>query len=114
MWIFTVKLRNLQKNPAYRKKIANPAFFLFLSRLAMNEKRKILSSKLRLARLTRGYSQEQLAQKMLLSNSAVSRAERGQTAIDTDRLADFAIALNIDEAFFYRNDIDVNTIFRVD
>ena len=80
----------------------------------MNEQRKIISRKLRLARVERGYSQEQLAEKLRLSESTVSRTERGEIAIDTDRLAHFAQALDIDQAFFYRNDVDISQIFRCD
>ena len=72
-----------------------------------------ISKKLRAARICRNLTQKQLGAKVNLSESTVSRIESGGS-IDTDRLADFSIALGVDAAFFYRNDIDVNQIFRVD
>ena len=72
-----------------------------------------IPGKIRIARKARDLSQKQLGQMVNLSESTVSRIESGGS-IDTDRLADFSIALNIDQAFFYRSDVNIDEIFRVD
>jgi transcriptional regulator with XRE-family HTH domain len=72
-----------------------------------------IPAKIRIARIARELSQKELGQKMNLSESTISRIE-SRESIDTDRLADFSIALNVDAAFFYRSDVDINEIFRVD
>jgi transcriptional regulator with XRE-family HTH domain len=72
-----------------------------------------IPAKIRIARIARELSQKELGQKMNLSESTISRIE-SRESIDTDRLADFSIALNVDAAFFYRSDVDINEIFRAD
>jgi transcriptional regulator with XRE-family HTH domain len=72
-----------------------------------------IPAKIRMIRKARDLSQKQLGQKMNLSESTISRIE-SRESIDTDRLADFSIALQVDTAFFYRSDVDINEIFRVD
>lgn len=72
-----------------------------------------IPAKLRIARKARELSQKELGQLVNLSESTVSRIESGGS-IDTDRLADFSIALNVDAAFFYRSDVNIDEIFRVE
>jgi transcriptional regulator with XRE-family HTH domain len=72
-----------------------------------------IPAKLRIARIARDLTQKELGKLVSLSESTISRIE-SRESIDTDRLADFSIALNVDKAFFYRSDVDVNEIFRVD
>jgi transcriptional regulator with XRE-family HTH domain len=72
-----------------------------------------IPAKIRIARIARELSQKELGQLVNLSESTVCRIENGGS-IDTDRLADFSIALNVDAAFFYRSDVSIDEIFRVE
>jgi transcriptional regulator with XRE-family HTH domain len=72
-----------------------------------------IPAKIRIARIARELSQKELGQMVNLSESTISRIEK-RGSIDTDRLADFSIALQVDAAFFYRSDVNIDEIFRVD
>lgn len=53
----------------------------------------IIGRRIKQARQTKGYTQEQLAEKLDVSNAYISKIERGKTPINLDRLSDLCIML---------------------
>jgi transcriptional regulator with XRE-family HTH domain len=53
-----------------------------------------LGDKIRIVREKRGYSQEQLAEKMSISRSTISKIENGKFGITVDYLVRFSIFLD--------------------
>lgn len=60
----------------------------------IKEYRLILGDKIRLVREQRGYSQEQLAAKMNISRSTISKIENGKFGITVDYLVRFSVSLD--------------------
>jgi transcriptional regulator with XRE-family HTH domain len=66
---------------------------------------------IRLARLTKGYSQSYLAHKLNISQKAYSSIERGNTNLSLERFLQITDVLEIDKTFLlneYSNEIQFN------
>lgn len=77
-------------------------------------KRSSISSRIKLARQIRGLTQSELANRVHISDSAISRIENNKQSIAAEEIANFSIALEVEPSYFYQVDIDVNTLFKVD
>ncbi|MDF2926355.1 MAG: transcriptional regulator [Paenibacillaceae bacterium] len=53
----------------------------------------IIGKRIRQARESKGLTQEQLAEKLEVSNAYISKIERGKTPINLDRLSDLCVML---------------------
>jgi transcriptional regulator with XRE-family HTH domain len=71
--------------------------YLHDCRLKMGESLKGIREK-------KGYSQEQLAEKMQISRSTISKIENGKFAISIDYLVKFGLHLNFDIEFIDKLD----------
>jgi transcriptional regulator with XRE-family HTH domain len=58
--------------------------------------RLMLGEKIRIVREKRGYSQEQLAEKMSINRSTISKIENGKFGITVDYLVRFSIFLDFE------------------
>ena len=61
-----------------------------------------LGDKIRIVREERGYSQEQLAEKMDINRSTISKIENGKFGISVDYLVKFSIFLDYEFKVFER------------
>lgn len=55
-----------------------------------------IAQRIKFCRLQRGFSQKEMAEKLLISQSAYAKIENGITKLDVDRLLDICSLLTID------------------
>jgi Zn-dependent peptidase ImmA (M78 family)/transcriptional regulator with XRE-family HTH domain len=64
------------------------------------------SARLRIARLFKGYTQRELADRVAVSNALIGEYEKGRREPKGDILDALAVVLDVDSAFFFRHDED--------
>jgi transcriptional regulator with XRE-family HTH domain len=64
----------------------------------------MLSTKIRFLRDSKNWSQEYVAEKLNITQTAYSKLESGQTKLTTERITQLAILFNVDEHFFLSDD----------
>jgi transcriptional regulator with XRE-family HTH domain len=67
---------------------------LSVTEIQIKDYRLKLGDKIRIVREKRGYSQEQLAEKMSINRSTISKIENGKFGITVDYLVRFSIFLD--------------------
>lgn len=60
-----------------------------------------VGSRIRLQRIMRGLTQSELAQLVGISFQSVQKYERGENRVSASRLHEFAVALGVNEQFFF-------------
>lgn len=69
-----------------------------------NEIYKQIGQRIRTRRLAKGMTQQQLGEKLQITFQQIQKYETGQNRVDSGRLYEIAIALNVPPSKFYPND----------